>query len=138
MTSVKLFPTLNGNQFKLTVMKTISTILLAIATVTITAQENLEGVWFEGDNETSQTLKFRDDGVVIIHEVDQLNHTTISEGHYYYEAGSDLLVIIRWHGDQASTTKYHFNATDENLELSQFYPIESSRFFDRGPRLADL
>ena len=119
-------------------MKTISTILLAIATVTITAQENLEGVWFEGNNETSQTLKFRDDGVVIIHEVNELNQTTISEGHYYYESGSDLLVIIEWHGDQASTTKYRFSATGESLELSQFYPIESSRFFDRGPRLADL
>lgn len=119
-------------------MKTISTILLAIATISISAQETLEGVWFEANNETSQTLKFRDDGIVIIHQVDENDQVSISEGHYYYEAGSDLLVIIKWHGDQASTVKYHFISTDENLTLSQFYPVQSSQFFDRGPKLADL
>lgn len=119
-------------------MKTISTILLALATISITAQEKLEGVWFEGNNETTQTLKFRDDGIVIIHEIDENDQVTISEGHYYYEPGSDLLVIIKWFGDQASTTKYRFKSTDQNLILSQFYPNESSRYFDRGPQLADL
>ncbi len=124
MFHVKLFRSLYGNQFKLTDMKTISTILLALATISITAQEKLEGVWFEGDNETTQTLKFRDDGIVIIHEVDENDQVSISEGHYYYEKGSDLLVIIK--------------STDQNLVLSQFYPNQSSRYFDRGPQLADL
>ena len=119
-------------------MKTINTIIMVMAAITLSAQSNLEGTWFTENGETSQTLKFKKSGEVLIHEVDANDESKISEGHYYYEAGSDLLVIIQWYGDQASTLKYRFDADDNQLQLNQFYPSQTSQIFDKGPSLADL
>jgi hypothetical protein len=119
-------------------MKTISTLIMVMAAITLSAQSNLEGTWFTEKGHTSETLKFKKDGEVIIHQVDENDESMITEGHYYYEAGSDLLVIIKWHGDQASTLKYRFNADDNRLELNQFYPALENQLFDKGPSLADL
>jgi glyceraldehyde-3-phosphate dehydrogenase/erythrose-4-phosphate dehydrogenase len=122
---------------KLTVMKTISTIILVMSFITATAQTNLEGIWFTENSETTQTIKFNK-GEVLIHQIDKNDQISIFEGHYYYEVGSDLLVIIQWYGNEASTLKYTFKAEGEQLELNQFYPSQSSAIFDKGPSLADL
>jgi len=111
---------------------------MVMAAITLSAQSNLEGTWFTEHGETAQTMKFKEGGEVIIHSIDENDESKITEGHYYYEAGSDLLVIIQWYGDQASTIKYRFEANSEQLQLNQFYPTEQSQIFDKGPSLADL
>lgn len=102
------------------------------------SQASLTGKWFAESSSEPQLIEFKSDNTVLIstHLVD--GTIKITKGHYHYEAGSDLLVIITWHNDQASTNKFRFKNTEENMTLSQFYPINEEGDYYRSQSLADL
>ena len=119
-------------------MKIFTFILSGILSLSAFSQTTLNGKWFAESSSEPQQLEFKSDNTVIIstHLVDGSISTT--EGHYYYEDNSDLLVIITWHNDQACTNKYRFKGTDENMTLTQFYPLNEEGDYYRSQSLANL
>lgn len=129
---------INKKPTKLTDMKNLAILIIGLLSFSAFSQSTLTGKWYADSSSEPQQIEFNNDNTVTIstHQIDgTMNITT---GHYYYEDGSDLLVIITWHNNQARTNKYTFSKTDENLTLSQFYPLNEEGNYYKGQSMAGL
>jgi len=118
-------------------MKTLF-LLATITSITAFSQANtLEGKWTTSTTEeNSVTYLFSDEGKLTITESGPMQNSS-SEANYYYEEGSQLMVVIKWNGDQAETQKFHFIQNDEHLMMEQFYPIHQEIKLERSTTLAE-
>ena len=120
-------------------MKTLTILATALLTSLSFGQSTLSGVWYSTDTETSELnrLEFHVDGSMISETLSETGEEKSLKGNYYYEHGSDLLVVILWHGDQAETLKFNFNINSDELVMKQFAPISTENTFFREGNLAN-
>jgi hypothetical protein len=119
-------------------MKIYTLILSGLISISTFSQSTLTGKWFANSSFEPQQIEFKSDKTVLIstHLID--GTISVTEGYYHYEEGNDLLVIITWHNNQACTNKFRYKSSEENMTLSQFYPINEEGDYYKGQSLADL
>lgn len=124
-------------------MKSLSLfILLSTAFFSFSQTDNFTGSWFLPDqnSETPLGYEFKDDGTLLMFDVDldAEQAYNLVEGTYYFEEGSDLLVILTWEESAVITSKFHYSLKNGKLHLTETYPKNLSMVFERDWDIANL
>jgi hypothetical protein len=126
-------------------MKTLTLIAgIILSQLTLAQSKDLTGMWISNESNEDMPIgiEFQADGNLNVYEMKEENNTSqvysILDGNYYYEDGSDILVIITWYGDQAKTSIYNYSFENDELIISPRDTENSTLNYSREDNLANL